>query len=87
VASPVADSSLTAVRERWLTASRLYALIPQLTLAGIVALGVAWAVASLTWPFGMDQGVLAWVGDVVVRGGMPYRDAFDVKGPFPHYLS
>ena len=27
------------------------------------------------------------VGDVIVRGGMPYRDAFDVKGPLSFYPS
>lgn len=42
------------------------------------------APAYLTWPFGWDQGIFAWVGDVVVRGGMPYRDAWDIKGPTTH---
>ena len=34
-----------------------------------------WALASLRWPFGLDQGIFAWVGDTVLRGGWPYRDA------------
>ena len=45
---------------------------------GLVAV---WAVASLGWPFGLDQGIFAWVGDTVLRGGWPYRDAWEIKGP------
>lgn len=52
----------------------------------VAALAVAWGIASLSWPFGMDQGVLAWVGDVIARGGIPYRDAWDMKGPLAHFV-
>ena len=52
---------------------------------GTVALVLAWAFASLTWPFGWDQGIFAWVGETITRGGMPYRDAWDIKGPLPYY--
>lgn len=45
-----------------------------------------WAAAYVSWPFSNDQGNLAWVGDVVRHGGMPYRDAWDVKGPVAHLL-
>ena len=41
-------------------------------------------VASLTWPLGWDQGVYAWVGDTILRGGLPYRDAIDWKGPLTY---
>ena len=53
---------------------------------GLTALAAAWATASLSWPFGWDQGILAWVGDVIHQGGMPYRDAWDIKGPLAYYL-
>jgi hypothetical protein len=43
-------------------------------------------VASLTWPFGWDQGIFASVGRVVAEGGLPYRDAWDIKGPVTHYV-
>lgn len=43
------------------------------------------ATSSVWWPMGRDQGVFAWIGDVIVRGGTPYRDAWDVKGPAVHY--
>ena len=51
----------------------------------VVVLAV-WAAAYLTWPFSNDQGNLAWVGDVVLSGGMPFRDAWDVKGPGAHLM-
>lgn len=51
------------------------------TIAVLILIALLWAAASLSWPFGFDHGVFAWVGDVILRGGVPYRDAFDVKGP------
>jgi hypothetical protein len=48
-------------------------------------LTVAWCVASFWFPFGWDQGMFATVGDAIVRGGMPYRDAWDMKGPLAYY--
>ena len=53
---------------------------------GLAVLAALWAAASLSWPFGWDQGILAWVGDVIHEGGMPYRDAWDIKGPLPYYF-
>jgi len=46
---------------------------------GLTALGSLW------WPMGRDQGIFAWVGDVILSGGAPYRDAWEVKGPATHY--
>lgn len=46
---------------------------------GLVALG--WAAASLTWPYQVDHGAYAWIGRTIVHGGMPYVNAWDVKGP------
>jgi hypothetical protein len=45
-----------------------------------------WALASLWWPFGWDQGIFGWIADVIVDGGVPYRDAWDVKGPLVYYV-
>jgi 4-amino-4-deoxy-L-arabinose transferase-like glycosyltransferase len=50
-------------------------------LAALALAALAWAVTSLWWPFQGDHGVYAWIADVTLHGGMPYRDAFDVKGP------
>jgi hypothetical protein len=41
---------------------------------------------SFTYPFGWDQGLFSWVGDVIVRGGVPYVDAWDMKGPLVYYI-
>lgn len=41
---------------------------------------------SLTYPFGWDQGLFAWAGGVIVQGGMPYVNAWDIKGPLVHYV-
>ena len=42
-------------------------------------------VASLAWPLSWDEGIFAWIGDVVARGGTPYVDAWDVKGPLAYF--
>src|SRR5262245_49611640 len=54
-------------------------------LASLCVLAVIWAIASVWLPFGWDQGIMASVGDTIVRGGMPYRDAWDMKGPLAFY--
>ena len=41
--------------------------------------------ASVTWPFAWDPGIFTWVGDTIRHGGLPYRDAWDAKGPFAYY--
>ncbi|MFL5575217.1 MAG: ArnT family glycosyltransferase [Gemmatimonadaceae bacterium] len=51
------------------------------------ALAIVWGAYSLTRPFGFDQGVFAWVGDVLLSGGVPYRDAWDTKGPAAFVLA
>ena len=55
-------------------------------LRALLALAFLWATASLWFPFGWDHGIMAAVGDVIVRGGMPYRDAWDMKGPLAFYV-
>lgn len=44
------------------------------------------AIGSLTWPLGRDQGIFTWVAQVVLGGGYPYRDAWDIKGPLSYYV-
>ena len=51
-----------------------------------VVLVVLTVFASFTWPFAWDHGIFAWIGDVINRGGMPYRDAWDMKGPLAYYV-
>jgi hypothetical protein len=40
---------------------------------------------SLVQPAGGDQGLYAYVGDRILQGGLPYRDAWDQKPPAVHY--
>jgi Dolichyl-phosphate-mannose-protein mannosyltransferase len=65
-----------------LTPQRLSRLAQLWTLGLVLLCGVA----SLTWPFGWDQAVFAQVGDVINHGGLPYRDAWDIKGPLTYYV-
>jgi len=37
-------------------------------------------------PFGNDQGIFAYIGTIINKGGMPYRDAWDLKPPVIYYL-
>jgi hypothetical protein len=47
----------------------------------VIAIGCG----SLLWPLGRDQGIFAWAGDVLVGGGAPFADAWDVKGVATYY--
>src|SRR6266545_3425177 len=40
---------------------------------------------SLAQPAGADQGLYAYVGQRILAGEMPYRDAWDQKPPAIHY--
>jgi hypothetical protein len=53
------------------------------TLAAFAALV---CVMMLWWPLGFDQGVFASSGAAVLRGGAPYRDSWDLKGPLAFYM-
>lgn len=53
---------------------------------GLAAFALLACLTMLTWPLGYDQGVFASNGDIVARGGAPYVDAWDVKGPLVFYM-
>ncbi len=55
-------------------------------LLAIAAMGAALLSPLLTYPFGRDQGVFAAAADLLARGGVPYRDLWDVKPPGIFYL-
>lgn len=44
------------------------------------------AIGSLYFPEGPDQAVWSWIGRVILDGGVPYANAWDIKGPLTHYL-
>ena len=50
-------------------------------LLGAAVVLVGWSVLALRWPLSGDAGVFAWMADTVYRGGAPYVDAWDTKGP------
>ncbi len=54
-------------------------------IIGVTAF-VILCLTSYTWPYDRDQGIIGWVADEILRGGLPYRDAWDVKGPLPYYV-
>lgn len=58
------------------SASLAYALI----LVGLVAVRLP----SLAQPAGADQGLYAYVGERILEGELPYRDAWDQKPPAIH---
>src|SRR3989442_3117155 len=52
------------------------------------ALGLLAAVLllpSLFYPLARDQGVFAYVGALILKGGWPYRDVWEVKPPGIYY--
>ncbi len=56
--------------------------------AAIVPLTIVllWLITSINLPLGRDQGIFAWAGQAILNGGLPYADAWDVKGPAAHGL-
>ena len=56
-----------------------------MAFAGMYGLAILMALGMIWWPMGRDQGVFVWVGDVILGGGIPYRDAWEVKGLATHY--
>ncbi len=61
-------------------------LVGGCSLLLIGAAGAALLCPLLTYPFGRDQGVFAAAADILSRGGVPYRDVWDVKPPGVFYL-
>lgn len=50
-------------------------------LVAAIAVFVAWSMLAMTWPLSGDMAVFGWIADTVYRGGTPYADAWDTKGP------
>jgi hypothetical protein len=44
------------------------------------------ALPLLVYPLGKDQGIYATVGVAILKGGVPYVDAWELKPPAIHYL-
>jgi len=66
------ESPTTARLSRW-------ALVAEWLLA------IACLAPLALMPLARDQGHFAYTGQVILDGGLPYRDVFDQKGPATHY--
>ncbi|MEO7361007.1 MAG: hypothetical protein ABI120_11805, partial [Gemmatimonadaceae bacterium] len=64
---------------------RVSSALFRLIVAFLVCVGASTAAASLWWPLSWDEGVFAWIGGILARGGTPYVDAWDVKGPIAYF--
>jgi hypothetical protein len=53
----------------------------QFAALGLGCMGIAFAMPSLSYPFGPDQGLYAYVGREWLAGFLPYQSTFDVKTP------
>jgi 4-amino-4-deoxy-L-arabinose transferase-like glycosyltransferase len=51
-----------------------------ITLLLLAVLSLA-ALPTLLYPLTRDQGAYAYIADLMMRGGVPYRDALDLKPP------
>ena len=58
---------------------------PLLVLAFLIC-GAALLAPLLTYPLGRDQAVFATAGRIIANGGVPYKDAWDMKPPGVFYL-
>jgi hypothetical protein len=67
-------------------ASRVGTVVLWAVAGVLMMLPFLWAPLSLQLPLGRDQGIFTWVAEVILRGGLPYADAWEVKGPGAHFL-
>ncbi len=43
-------------------------------------------IVQFTWPLNCDNGAYYWMGTVLLEGGEPYIDYWDIKGPIIGYI-
>ena len=51
-----------------------------------MALVIVAAAPTLLYPFTRDQGAFAYIADLMMNGGVPYRDALDLKPPGVYWV-
>lgn len=73
--------ALPAPLERATRRASPFTRLPALVAALFAATFLIWLPAGLTAPIASDQSIFVWAGRVVMAGGLPIIDAFDVKGP------
>lgn len=57
-----------------------------LTLFFIILLAIIFGSVSIFYPYGRDQGIYAYIGNIILDGGLPYKDAWDFKPPGIYYI-
>ena len=55
--------------------------------AAIAAVYVLMRIPGISLPLDRDEGIFGYIGQVVNRGGLPYRDALDHKPPVAFYIN
>lgn len=55
-------------------------------LAALGGFATVAAFVTLWWPLGFDQSLFALNGATVLRGGIPYVDAWETRGPLSFYV-
>ena len=61
------------------------ALMTNRVLLALACVLLAVRLPSLVQPMGADEGLYAYVGERILAGGLPYRDAWDQKPPAIHF--
>src|SRR5690349_5993018 len=69
-----------------LTIDKKYASREIFILLLILALGFMMRLTFLHEPFERDEGVYAYIGQVLLDGGIPYRDVLDIKPLGIYYI-
>jgi 4-amino-4-deoxy-L-arabinose transferase-like glycosyltransferase len=62
---------------------KLRSLWLALVLLTVLALA---ALPTLLYPFTRDQGAYAYIADLMMKGGVPYRDVWDLKPPAIYFV-
>jgi hypothetical protein len=84
--SSATDSSATASAKA-LPRTDAWWRSPSLWLTVVVALYIlAMSAAQVAQPLSRDEGAFLTIAQEILHGGLPYRDAFDHKGPGIYYL-
>lgn len=52
----------------------------------IITAAISVRMVFLHEPFERDEGLYAHIGQIILKGGLPYRDAMDQKPPGIHYI-
>jgi 4-amino-4-deoxy-L-arabinose transferase-like glycosyltransferase len=71
------DVNMRNERPRWVK------LLPWMVLLAILVVA---ALPTLLYPLTRDQGAYAFIADLMMQGGVPYRDAWDLKPPAVYFV-